>query len=182
MGRNVLIPPDQNVLLPSDQNVSILFVNNIYIGKYLNSLAHEDLIKFKIFIDFLGPKCPNTLHIQLIPLDQIVLVIFVNNIHTGNVRTLWRRKLYIKTWCSSKSLWISLIFLVSIFGQKISYYSHIICYIQIYQNFAPNREQVHTGCPNFIEMPKISGTLCCVVLYYLLDTLSQNCLSSLLCN
>ena len=41
---NVAIVIIQNVLIYLDQNVSMVFVNNIYIGKYYNSLGHEKLI------------------------------------------------------------------------------------------------------------------------------------------
>ena len=42
------------------QNVSTLFVDNIYIGKYQDSLTYKNLI--------LSPKCPNT------PRRQYVLI------------------------------------------------------------------------------------------------------------
>ena len=36
-------------------------------------------------------------HILLIPLYQHVLILFVNNIYIGNIRTVWHRHLYMKT-------------------------------------------------------------------------------------
>ena len=50
-----------------------------------------------------------------IPPGQNVLILFVNNTYIGNIRTVWHRKLYMKTWYSSKSLWIFSIFLVLTF-------------------------------------------------------------------
>ena len=45
-----------------------------------------------------------------------------------NIRTVWHRKLYMKTWYSSKSVWISSVFLVWLFGAKIFQYPPIVCY------------------------------------------------------
>ena len=53
--------------------------------------------------------------IMSIPPGQNVLILFVNNTYIGNIRTVWHRKLYMKTWYSSKSLWIFSIFLVLTF-------------------------------------------------------------------
>ena len=38
--------------------------------------------------------------------DQSVSIVFVNNTYIGNIRKVCHRKLYMKTWYSSKSLWI----------------------------------------------------------------------------
>ena len=57
-----------------------------------------------------------------IPPDQKVLTIFVRNMYDGNIGTFWHRKLYMKIWYSSKSLWIMLIFLVWVFGHWLSQY------------------------------------------------------------
>ena len=41
---NFIMFLDKKMLMRPDQNVSIRFGNNIYIEKYWNSLAHEDLM------------------------------------------------------------------------------------------------------------------------------------------
>ena len=52
--------------------------------------------------------------------DQSVSIVFVNNTYIGNIRKFCHRKLYTKTWYSSKSLWILtfFIFLPDFFSPK----------------------------------------------------------------
>ena len=57
--------------------------------------------------------------ILLISVDQNVSILFVNDIYTGNIRTFWHRKLYMKPCYCSKSLWILTIFLVWFLSQNL---------------------------------------------------------------
>ena len=50
-----------------------------------------------------------------LPLDQNVLLHLVSKRYNGNIQTFWHRNVYIKSWYSSKSLWI---FLYDILGAK----------------------------------------------------------------
>ena len=56
--------------------------------------------------------------IPLLPPDQNVSILFVNNIYIGNIRTVWHRKIYMKIWYSSKSL--------RILGSKFGYTPYTI--------------------------------------------------------
>ena len=61
---------------------------------------------------------PSGLNVS-IPQDQHVSILFVSNIHIENIRTVWHRKLCMKTWYSLRSLWILSIFLVYFFWPKM---------------------------------------------------------------
>ena len=93
---------EQIVLILSSKKVSILFANNIY---------WEILEQFctSISLWILGSKCVK-MCCKKISLVQDVSIIFVNNI--WNTGTVWHRKLYLKTWYSSKYLGIVTIFVV----------------------------------------------------------------------
>ena len=54
----------------------------------------------------------------LIPLEENMLILFASNMYDSNIRTFWHRKFCMKTWCSSKSLWMLPMFLVLFLGQN----------------------------------------------------------------
>ena len=93
------------------QNFSCLifgiFCPKIYITEYLKQFSTENYTWRLVIVQ--NVQIPRIL---LISLDQNVSIVFVNNIYIGNIRAFWHRKLYIKTYYSSKSLWILIIFLV----------------------------------------------------------------------
>ena len=49
------------------------------------------------------------------PSDQNMLIVLLSNIYNGNIARFWHKKLCMKIWYSSKSLWILLICLVYFF-------------------------------------------------------------------
>ena len=51
--------------------------------------------------------------------DKAVMIIFMNNIYTGNIKKFSAKKLYMETWYSSKFLWISSVFPVWRFALKL---------------------------------------------------------------
>ena len=65
-----------------------------------------------------------------IPLNQNLLILLVSNICNGNIGTFWHRKLCLKTWYTSKSLWILPIFLVWFFRPKPRWYPQHTCYLE----------------------------------------------------
>ena len=90
------------------------FCFKIYIRKYLNEFSSENYTwRLAIFQNVLI-SC-----ILLISRDKIVSILFVNNNYIGNIRIFWRTKLYIKTWCSSKSLRILTIFRTNFWTQNV---------------------------------------------------------------
>ena len=68
-------------------------LENIY-----SNLAHNDN---RIFIN-LGTKYAST-RILATYLEQNVSIVFVNNVYIGNIRTVWHRRLYMRTRHSSNS-------------------------------------------------------------------------------
>ena len=89
------------------------FCPKIYTRKYLKQFSTENYTwKLYIVQNVLIP------FILLISLDQNVSILLVNNIYIENIRVFWHRKLYIKNWYSSKSLWIQIFFLFWFFVPK----------------------------------------------------------------
>ena len=67
-----------------------------------NNLAHWYILKSFWFFKL---QCTNA-RISVTSLEQNIWIIFGNNIYIGNIRTVCYNKSYIKTFYSSKSLWI----------------------------------------------------------------------------
>ena len=85
------------------------------ICRYQNILdiSRLDIIQISLWIllfffcDFLGSKCFNTSRPKFVNTLRPKCVNFSwSNSYNGNIRTFWHRKLWMKTWYSSKSLWI----------------------------------------------------------------------------
>ena len=103
------------------------------IWRYLNILGHmntyfENFVIFS-FMTFWAQNIliPPDQNVS-IPLDQNVLVLLVSNTYNRNIQTFSYRKLCMKTWYSSKYLWILSIFLVWYFGPKLFRYPQIKYY------------------------------------------------------
>ena len=93
-------------------------------------IIYEDLVQFRnlcrfFLVWFLGDKMfrYHQTKIWAIVLDQNVLILDSSckhiyiyiYIYNGNIRTFWHRKLCMKTWYNTKSLWILTFFLVWLF-------------------------------------------------------------------
>ena len=87
-----------------------------------------------------------------IPPDQKVLIIFVSNMYDANIGTFWHRKLYMKIWYSSKPLWILLIFLVWVFGRRLSQYLQYKYYWEV--SFEKNPLHLSFIVPNKTKRKK----------------------------
>ena len=108
------------------------------IWRYQNNLGHiMTWYNSNIFVKFVDFSCiiswaENVLILQdenlSKPLDQNVLILLGSTTCYGNIRTFWPRKLCMKTWYSSKSLWFFSTFLVWFFESKMSWYPQIIYY------------------------------------------------------
>ena len=103
-----------------------LFIFFLWIIYVLGILQQFDTEKYQWRLDIVQNLCEfwaqNVLitRILLIVLDQNMPGFFMNNIYIQNIRTVWRRKLYMRTLYSSKPLWLLSIFLSDFLAQNAS--------------------------------------------------------------
>lgn len=84
-----------------------IFVNNSIFFSFLILVQIYQNRYLKIFQQYLLIS-----HVLWIFLNQNFSILLVNNVYIENIRTVCHRKLYIKSWYSSKSLWVFSISLV----------------------------------------------------------------------
>ena len=77
-------------------SVSIYFTNNIY-WKLLGQFNTGRLNAVQKSLWIVCWKCAKH-RILLIPPDQNVSILFMNNMYIGNIRNVWQKKFYMKIW------------------------------------------------------------------------------------
>ena len=124
------------------QNWTSQVVSSLGNGNFRTFLAQkimdDNLVKLKFFaniINFLFVtfyvklSCYLQIKIGWYPDTKMCLFFLLgSNMFNGNMETFWQRKLYIKTWYSSKHLRILLIFLMWFFGSKMFWYLKPTCH------------------------------------------------------
>ena len=77
-------------------SVSIYFTKNIY-WKLLGQFNTGRLNTVQKSLWIVSWKCAKH-RILLIPPDQNVSILFMNNMYTGNIRNVWQKQFYMKIW------------------------------------------------------------------------------------
>ena len=87
----------------------------------------------------------------LISPDQNVSIVLVNNMYNWNREIFWHKKLCMKTWQSSKSLWIFSFFVVWFFGTKLRWYSQLTYSCRSFQSYLKNMKKLCFSLTAFFE-------------------------------